>query len=78
MLRWPPCSPDLNIIENVWGLQTLEWDARREPTQEALQAHVRESWATFQNRPNILSNLASSMPQRLAEVIEAQGEHIRY
>ena len=69
---------DLNIVENVWGHMIMEWDCRREPTSEALQAHVRDSWGTFERRPNMISNMARSMPRRLAAVIEAQGGHIKY
>lgn len=78
VINWPPYSPDLNPIENVWGMMVREWDSRREATREALAAHVQEVWGTWQRRGGLVTQLVDSMPRRLQAVIDAQGGHTKY
>ena len=43
-LHWPPQSPDLNPIENVWGLVKLRVAQRHPKSMEALKKAIREEW----------------------------------
>jgi transposase len=59
----PSNSPDLNPVENVFGLTELH------------QA-VIDSWTSITQQT--LRNLFESMPTRLAEVIRKKGDRIEY
>ena len=75
---WPPCSPDLNPIEGVWGLMKKRIAARqpRPYTKSAMHAAVREEWDRLQ--PSDWAYFIDSMPQRIRAVIEANGGPTRY
>lgn len=50
ILDWPPNSPDLNPIENVWGEITREWPKMQNRNHEALNAILIEKWNALRNR----------------------------
>lgn len=41
---WPPYSPDLNCIEQIWALLNREIGAQHPSTQQELVAAVRRAW----------------------------------
>ena len=43
-VEFPPYSPDLNIIENVWQYIGVRVEARRPTTIEQLQDIIAEEW----------------------------------
>jgi len=77
-LNWPAKSPDMNVIENLWGIVVQEWDPRVQRTQEDLAQHVFNVWESLHARPALFENLVASMPQRLNAVIENQGSVTRF
>jgi transposase len=44
ILDWPPYSPDLNPIENLWGILKRRVDARKPATLDELRIIVKEEW----------------------------------
>lgn len=80
-MKWPPQSPDLNPIENIWALisQKLNMmtdehgDAR---TPEELSERVVDCAADIS--PEILHNMYASLPNRWQLVIEKNGGPTRY
>jgi DDE superfamily endonuclease/transposase len=76
VLTWPPQSPDLNPIENLW--KELNFNAKnREPKNEdELFEILSKEWN--QLTPEYLNSLVSSMPTRCQLVIDANGMPTKY
>ena len=77
-MEWPPQSPDLNPIENVWD--QLERKLRA-PTPlpsslEELSQRLLVVWTNI--RLDYLQNLRESMPDRMKAVINVIGGPINY
>ena len=77
LIPWPSKSPDLNPIENLWGLMVQRWSNRNERTREAVERHCNEIWEEMRGT-DICSRLVGSMRDRLQAVIEANGGYTRY
>lgn len=77
LISWPSKSPDLNPIENLWGLMVQRWHHRNERTRDAIDSHCHEVWEALRGT-DICSRLVGSMRSRLLAVIEANGGNTRY
>lgn len=74
---WPPNSPDLNPIENLWS--TLgERVARKNPTDIAsMKTIIRQQWKKVATA-EVRKALIDSIPFRLKQVIKNKGGHTKY
>lgn len=73
---WPPNSPDLSPIENVWAYVQHHANVAGCATFDIFQAKVME---IFQNLPAVmLRNLYKSMKDRVATCIELSGGKTKY
>ena len=70
---FPPCSPDFNLIENVWAMMVERMSTQKLDTVKKLEHAIRTTWKGI-NQLDILS-LYSSWRSRIAAVIEAKGGH---
>jgi len=77
-IRWPPKSPDLNPIENVWAQMKLSWTAGQLRTREALREHVHQVWNQLSLRQHYTQNLINSMRRRLELILAKDGYWIPY
>lgn len=77
-LEWPSVSPDLNIMENVWGWLTrkLYADGRQFDNKEALKLALMKEWSAIPR--HYIQSLYDSMPSRLFEVIRNNGKNTKY
>jgi transposase len=80
LLPWPPYSPDLAPIENVWPYLVEEIEARCEDIQELTEDQLYQLiWiAWFAISEDFFLTLAHSMPRRLQACIDAGGSTIKY
>ena len=75
-LDWPPYSPDLNPIENLWGILKQNVDARKPRTLAELRSISQEEWKRIPM--DMVRECINSMPRRLSSVIESNGEQTGY
>ena len=72
-LEWPPQSPDLNIIENVWKVIKTKVQRRIDDIRNAedLKTVVAEIWTSLQL--HYIRSVYDSLPRRLRVVLRARG-----
>ncbi len=70
---WPPYSPDLNLIENLWGIiqDKLYSCNERLRTSEEVWAEIQKIW--WNDLSPYVVKMYKSMPYRIEEVIERGG-----
>jgi transposase len=71
VLEWPPYSPDLNPIENLWSDLKRRVEKRNPKTVEKLTQFLKEEWKATD--PELISKLVHSMPRRCAAVVQKAG-----
>ncbi len=76
VLDWPANSPDLNPIENLWGIVKRKMRDTRPNNADDLKATVKETWASIP--PQQCHKLITSMPLRVEAVIKAKGAPTKY
>lgn len=75
-IDFPPYSPDLNPIENLWANLARRVEEFQCDSMEELQDIVAEQWK--ETDKEYLRTLARSMPERCQAVIDAHGDHTKY
>ncbi len=76
VLDWPANLPDLNPIENLWGIVKRKMRDTRPNNADELKATVKETWASIP--PQQCHKLITSMPRRIEAVIKAKGAPTKY
>ena len=73
---WPANSPDLNSIENMWGIAKRKMRNMRPTNAKELKAAIEASWSSI--TPRQCHRLIASMPRRIDAVIHAKGGPTKY
>lgn len=86
VMIWPPYSPDLNPIENLWALmKSIIYERypelekapnNRDTSLEQLVKAAKEAWHAIDDR--ILKHLCESMPHQVQAVLIADGWYTKY
>lgn len=78
VLSWPACSPDLNIIENVWGylVRLVYINGRQYDSINSLKKAIFDAWDRVST--DYLKKLVSSMKNRICEVLINNGGSTNY
>uniref|UniRef100_A0A0N5BY68 DDE_3 domain-containing protein n=1 Tax=Strongyloides papillosus TaxID=174720 RepID=A0A0N5BY68_STREA len=73
LIDHPSRSPDLNPIENLWGIlvRAVYKDNKQYSTVQELKEAIVKCWDEIPNEK--LVSLANSMPNRIFEVISKKG-----
>ncbi len=76
VLDWPANSPDLNPIENLWGIVKRKMRDTRPNNADDLKAAIKATWASIP--PQQCHKLITSMPRQIEAVIKAKGAPTKY
>ena len=80
-MKFPPCSPDLNPIENLWAeLSRMIYSANRSFTsREELMGAIKHACTEIgRNKKDYLLNLHQSVLRRCIDILERRGGETKY
>ena len=78
LLDWPPSSPDLNPIENLWSIIKRRLRIMNVNSKQQLIDNFIHVWNRDEEISQICANLVNSMPNRIRDCITAKGGQTRY
>ena len=74
-IDWPPNSPNLNPMENMWSILKRRVEKQKPSNIDELET-IHEEWQNVDIR--IVNNLTGSMKTRCLMIIDSGGERISY
>lgn len=77
VLEWPACSPDVNPMENIWGiLSNRVYSGNRQyENLNLLKNSICHEWSNIDQ--NLINTLVESMTSRIFNLIKNKGGLIR-
>lgn len=78
VLNWPARSPDLNIIENLWGHLARKVYANGRQYNNLIDLKSAIEYEFYNIDICYIQKLFDSIPNRIFDLILAKGSHINY
>lgn len=75
-IDWPPTSPDMNPIENIWEIIDQRLKNYQIGTTQQLEAAIQDVWYNID--AETCAKLVRSMPKRVKAVKKAKGANISH
>lgn len=75
-LKWPSRSPDVNPIENIWGIIKYRVAMQQPQTVLQLKELLVAEWRKIS--PELCRKLIINMPRRIQSMLTRRGLHIKY
>lgn len=75
---YPSMSCDLNPIEHIWRDMKRRLDRKHIKNVQELEKNCFEIWNSYNDNIEFLETLACSLPNRLDDVIKANGGNTEY
>ena len=76
VMKWPPQSPDMNPIENVWKIIGEKAQNRNPQNIDDLWGFLKEEWESITT--TFCKKLIGSCGRRCTEVIQCKGKFTKY
>jgi DDE superfamily endonuclease len=78
IIEWPSLSPDLNPMENLWGIlvKKVYYNGKQYDNVIDLENAINQSWEEIETET--LTKLISSMHNRMIQVLKNSGNIIKY
>jgi transposase len=73
MENWPPKSPDLNPIENLWAILAGKVSTRGPKDRKQLETFIKAEWNKLPQ--DMINKLVKSFRSRLIKCVEHEGEY---
>lgn len=77
-IDWPPYSPDLAPIENLWAIVKRKLHGDTVRTRNDLLEKLDQIWKNDEEIKNACNALVESMPRRIQACINSNGGPIKY
>ena len=75
-IEWPPQSPDLSYIENLWDFVDRNVHSKRFNSIKELRSSIFETWKNVPQE--LIDKYIKGIPRRLQAVIQANGGNTDY
>ena len=72
---WPPRSPDLNPIENLWAILARKVSDFGPTDEHQLQKYIKAVWDSYPQ--NTIDNIVMSFAGRVTKCIKSKGKKVK-